>query len=148
MFRYFISDTSKIVFSTSKQRLVFPLHTGVFRIDDRSNQFLFHYDKFNINKYQKFSEKVLDRGINCSYTTQLYKLQNDTVSVSIPGVYYKTLPIYDGKVLQIKWEDNSDRVNSIRVIPMNQLRQYYTSQDNDVFFFLTLSFQKITIIFI
>jgi hypothetical protein len=136
MFRHFISDTSKIVFSTSKQRLVFPLHTGVFRIDDNRNQFLFHYDKINMNKYQKFSEKVLDRGgINCSYTTQLYKLQDDTVSVSIPGVYYKIISTYNSKVLQVKWEDNSDCVSSIRVIPTNQLHQYYTSQDNDVFFF-------------
>lgn len=129
-FKHYLSNNSKIIFQSNGKRLVFPLHPGLFKIKDRHN-FEFNYDTSYIDKYNKNFPKLYEKGVTCSYSTQIYKLfENSTTSVTIPHIYNKTFQT-NSTIVKVDWDARADFINNIKLITYKPNNEYIV--DNDIF---------------
>lgn len=122
MFKHLIQNDTRISITSGTNRLVFPVHPGLVFINSKYG-FHFFYHKHNINKYHKLVEKIYDKRVVIPYNTQIYRLNNTNVSVNIPFVYNKNINIPQNCLLSVNWENNSDFLNSIKVISSEQANE-------------------------
>jgi hypothetical protein len=115
MFKYFISNDTRIIITSGGKRLSFPLHTGMINVAYNYN-FHLHYPRYNFDKMKKFSEKVFEKGINVNYNTQLYRIYGKNMNISIPYIFHKNIQIPENSLVSVCWEDQSDLLNNIKVI--------------------------------
>jgi hypothetical protein len=122
MFKYFINQPSKIVFTTGVTRHIIPLHIGLIQIDT-SNIFklnyVLDYGRSTSKDVMYFEKRYRD---SCNKTKRIYKLQ-DRVIVDIPRVYFKNISISDC-VLSAVWK-NEERINEISVIPAEEFKNIF-----------------------
>jgi hypothetical protein len=134
MFKYFISEPTRIAITSGTQRITLPLHTGLIRINSSENIFKFYYDKPSIEYTDYISSKffnsfVKSDQINMSNTVQLYKL-GDRCIVDIPRIYFRNINMsllnvdnYNSCILQTIWNDNYT-IKSIDIIPPSEINKY------------------------
>lgn len=122
MFKYFINQDTRIILSSGSKRLSFPLHPGVIGLDYRYN-FRMHYQRQKFEKVNRFAEKIFEKGVTVNYNTQIYRLHGKYINVNIPYTFQKTLQIPENSLVSVCWEDNTDLLNSIKVITSEQAHE-------------------------
>ena len=134
MFKYFISEPTRIAITSGTQRITLPLHTGLIRINSSENIFKFYYDKPSIEYTDYISSKffnsfVKSDQIKMNNTVQLYKL-GDRCIVDIPRIYFRNINMsllnvdnYNSCILQTIWNDNYT-IKSIDIIPPSEINKY------------------------
>jgi len=137
MFKYFISEPTRIAITTGTQRITFPLHTGLIRIHSCDNIFKFYYAKPNIENTDHITSKIFDSSFvkcdkiknNNNTTVQLYRLA-DRCIVDIPRIYFKNINMskkdslhFNACILQTVWNDN-DTIRSIEIISPSEINKF------------------------
>jgi len=135
MFKYFISEPTRIAITTGTQRITFPLHTGLIRIHSCDNSFKFYYAKPNIENTDNITSKIFDSSfvrsdkIKNDTTVQLYRL-GDRCIVDIPRIYFKNINMRDKDsqhfnscILQTVWNDN-DTIKSFEIISPSEINKF------------------------
>jgi hypothetical protein len=133
MFKYFISEPTRIAITSGTQRITLPLHTGLIRINSSENIFKFYYDKPSIEYTDYISSKFFNSFVKSdqkmSNTVQLYKL-GDRCIVDIPRIYFRNINMsllnvdnYNSCILQTIWNDNYT-IKSIDIIPPSEINKY------------------------
>jgi hypothetical protein len=137
MFKYFISEPTRIAITTGTQRITFPLHTGLIRIHSCDNIFKFYYAKPNIENTDHITSKIFDSSFvrsdkiknTINNTVQLYRLA-DRCIVDIPRIYFKNINMskkdlmhFNACILQTVWNDN-DTIRSIEIISPSDINKF------------------------
>ncbi len=135
MFKYFISEPTRIAITTGTQRITFPLHIGLIRIHSCDNLFKFYYAKPNIENTDNITSKIFDSSfvktdiVKNNTTVQLYRL-GDRCIVDIPRIYFKNINMrekdvyhFNSCILQTVWNDN-DTIRSIEIISPSDINNF------------------------
>jgi hypothetical protein len=122
MFKYFISNDTRIILTSGGKRLSFPLHTGMVNVSYNYNFYL-HYPRYNFDRMKKFSDKIFQKGININYNTQLYRIYGKNLNITIPYIFHKNIQIPDNALISVCWEDSSDLLNNIKVLSSEQAQE-------------------------
>jgi len=135
MFKYFISEPTRIAITTGTQRITFPLHTGLIRIHSCDHLFKFYYAKPNIENTDNITSKIFDSSfvktdiVKNNKTVQLYRL-GDRCIVDIPRIYFKNINMrekdsehFNSCILQTVWNDN-DTIRSIEIISPSDINNF------------------------
>ena len=122
MFKYFINQPSRIVFTSGGTRHVIPLHVGLIQLDTSDIfklSYIPDYGRSNNKDVIYFEKRYRDC---CNKTKRIYKLQ-ERVLVDIPRVYFKNIIIGDC-VLSAVWRDE-ERIKEISVIPAEEFKNIF-----------------------
>lgn len=137
MFKYFISEPTRIAITTGTQRITFPLHTGLIRIHSCDHLFKFYYAKPNIEHTDNITSKIFDSSFvrsdkiknTINNIVQLYRL-GDRCIVDIPRIYFKNINMrekdmihFNSCILQTVWNDN-DTIRSIEIISPSEINNF------------------------